>query len=179
MTWTTFFTMRACFWGMWDLLPVPYLQVDLWGWWICMPPRRSTYSVLKLWPDIIFNGTATSTCYLPDRNWLWFYGSSSLDNHKMMRLMVTQRFQSWVGSVWVHLLGKTNPRPPPFPTLQSSQEQPDLGGRNGCLGLGSGRLWNSIMRNRSVIRGWKEKEGFEEKMLTILKTEKTWLQGPM
>lgn len=29
-----------------------------WGWWICMPPRRSTYSILKLWPDIIFNGTA-------------------------------------------------------------------------------------------------------------------------
>ncbi len=57
-TWATFFTMRACFWGMWDLLPLPYLQKDLWGWWIFMPPRRSIYSIKKLWPDIIFNGTA-------------------------------------------------------------------------------------------------------------------------
>ncbi len=48
-TWTTFFTMRACFWGMWDLLPLPYLQKD---------PRRSIYSIKKLWPDVIFNGTA-------------------------------------------------------------------------------------------------------------------------
>jgi len=32
-----------------------------WGWRICMPPRRSTYSMLKLWPDIIFNGTAHIT----------------------------------------------------------------------------------------------------------------------
>lgn len=74
-----------------------------------------------------------------------------------MRLMVKSCFQSWVGLVCVHLWSETSPRPPPFPTLKSSREQPDLGGRCGCLGLGSGRVFNSIMRSRSVIKRMKGK----------------------
>lgn len=109
-----FFTMRACFWGMWDLISKRISGVDGCS---CHPEAltllksNGQISFLMALPPLAPLKCKTCTCYLLDRNWQRFYGMSSLDDHEMMRLMVKSRFQSWVGLVCVHLWSETSPRP--------------------------------------------------------------------